>query len=604
MAYIPQSGSVAAFIKGDASVLTIPKGSVITVAQGSVAATIINTNVNVSGSVAAWLTGSASVISVPSGSVITVIQGSVATVGTTANQSVSGTIDIGIASGSVASHIKSGSVVAVLGGNTSVLAVQSGAWSTSIVGIGAVAASISGVVNVAGSVVSFPGAGWSGSVIAQIASSVLTVTSGTVTANQGTGFGSIATHIKSGSVVAVLGGNTSVVAVQATTWPGSVMAFLQGNASVITVVQGSVAVSVTPAANQSVSGVVGASIIGVPYVMIAGSVAAQMTPAANQSVSGTVDIGVIPGSVVAFQGTTPWLIGSVYGNVSGSVLSVESSANPGSVAAHIKSGSVIALLGNTSVVAVASTTWPGSVFAFLGSSIYGNISGSVAATITNTNLNVGGSVVAFQASTWPGSVLAVIKSGINASISGTVNIAGNPSVSGTLGSTQQGTWITSISGVAYPEDTGHSTAAPGLFTLGVRNDGVASFVSADLDYTPIGVDSAGRNLIKPFAASESQIEGVGMTYGTASIVLVGAAGAGIRNYITDIIIANPGAATTLVTFTDSTASILGYTIAPATGGSNIPGLATPIRTAANASFWMAGATVTSLYGTVRGYKGP
>lgn len=37
------------------------------------------------------------------------------------------------------------------------------------------------------------------------------------------------------------------------------------------------------------------------------------------SISGTVNIGIMPGSVAAFQATTPWVISSIYGNVSGSV---------------------------------------------------------------------------------------------------------------------------------------------------------------------------------------------------------------------------------------------------------------------------------------------
>lgn len=53
-------------------------------------------------------------------------------------------------------------------------------------------------------------------------------------------------------------------------------------------------------------------------------------------------------------------------------------------------------------------------------SIYGNISGSVAATITNTNLNVSGSVVAFQGSGWSGSIAATIQGTPNVNTAGSV----------------------------------------------------------------------------------------------------------------------------------------------------------------------------------------
>jgi hypothetical protein len=43
---------------------------------------------------------------------------------------------------------------------------------------------------------------------------------------------------------------------------------------------------------------------------------------------------------------------------------------------------------------------------------------------------------------------------------------------------------------------------------------------------------------------------------------------------------------------------------PTNAYANDGSYATPIRTAANSAFNMTGATVTSLYGTVRGYRAP
>jgi hypothetical protein len=103
-----------------------------------------------------------------------------------------------------------------------------------------------------------------------------------------------------------------------------------------------------------------ASIIGTPAVTISG----------NPSISGTVGasiIGQLPagtapiGSVAVLQGTTPWLISSVYGNISGSVVGFQGGTRTisGSVltmfapVASLVSGvsSMITGTGQTSVLA-------------------------------------------------------------------------------------------------------------------------------------------------------------------------------------------------------------------------------------------------------------
>lgn len=129
--------------------------------------------------------------------------------------------------------------------------------------------------------------------------------------------GSVATVIIGGSIAASFTppANQSV--------SGTVQTQVQASVAVV-IIGGSILTSSTP--NQSVSGTVGASIIGsVPVtgtVFVAGSVAAILAGSVNQSVSGTVgasiigltpvtvtntptvNIGTIPGSVIAFQGGT------------------------------------------------------------------------------------------------------------------------------------------------------------------------------------------------------------------------------------------------------------------------------------------------------------
>jgi hypothetical protein len=113
-------------------------------------------------------------------------------------------------------------------------------------------------------------------------------------------------------------------------------------------------------------------------------------------------------------------------------------------------------------------------------------------------------------------------------------------------------------------------------------------------------------LIRPYSAEESRIEGYASTVNLNANSIIAAAGAGLRNYITDIWVANTGAANTLVTFLSGGGlSVLGYTIAPTVSGSNLPGLVTPIRTGVDETFDFRAATGTSvLYITAKGFKAP
>lgn len=331
--------------------------------------------------------------------------------------------------------------------------------------------------------------------------------------------------------------------------------------------------SVVTFQSQPSSMLVGASIIGaVPVtgnVFVAGSIAAV-------------------GSITALQGTNPWIVNMP----SSSVISYQAA---GSVLAV--SGSFSG--GNSSVTAFQGGAWSASV-----SGGYVNVIGSVATVPPS------GVYITSVVNTTPSSML------VGASIIGLTPVSPTPS---SVFNYQAGTTITSISGTitigaitsgasivgTYQEDLGHTSGDRGLFTLGVRNDAVASFASADLDYTPHALDSAGRGIVKLYAPEESRVEGYNSVVSGSVTTLVAAAGTGLKNYITDIMIANTGSVATLVTFKDGAASILGYTIAPAGGGSNIVGMAIPMRTGANATFDFQAATSSSvLYATVKGYKAP
>ena len=81
--------------------------------------------------------------------------------------------------------------------------------------------------------------------------------------------------------------------------------------------------------------------------------AVPTTPSGNQSVSGTINIGNAPsiygnisGSVVAFQGTNPWVMGSVLANVGGSVLSYQAGTQISSVVSSIPSSLLTGIHGH------------------------------------------------------------------------------------------------------------------------------------------------------------------------------------------------------------------------------------------------------------------
>lgn len=286
-----------------------------------------------------------------------------------------------------------------------------------------------------------------------------------------------------------------------------------------------------------------------------------------------------------------------------SVQTAESSVVSGVVQRPIVAiGSVLSAIpvvssGNQSVSGTIGASviglTPVNVTNVIQASVHGVVSINPASVSGTVGASVIGTVPVTQAGAWSASLVGVIPGSVAAFLQGNASVitafGQSPSIVGT-----------------YGEDAGHTTADKGLFTLGVRNDNVASFASANLDYSPFGTDSAGRMVGMPFAPEESRIEGYITLTSTSVTTLVAAAGAGIKNYITDIFVANTGAATTLVTFTSGGgASVLGYTIAPAGGGSNMPGIARPLVTLANQTFGVQAATATStLYVTVKGHKGP
>lgn len=163
---------------------------------------------------------------------------------------------------------------------------------------------------------------------------------------------------------------------------------------------------------------------------------------------------------------------------------------------------------------------------------------------------------------------------------------------------------TAAANLGKAEDAAHSSGDTGVFALGVRNATLAAFTSADGDYSPLATGSAGEAIVS-LAPFEARTSGTGTTTGTSGVSVISAPGANIFLYITDIIIANTGSSTSLITLQldpAGTPSTLGYTIAPAGGGSNLH-FSTPLKvTTANKAFgFTAGTASTTIYMTAIGF---
>lgn len=307
----------------------------------------------------------------------------------------------------------------------------------------------------------------------------------------------------------------------------------------------------------------------------------QTVPSSNLggvSIFGQLPAGTAPiGSVAALQGTNPWLVS--FGN--SSILAGQTGTRVSSLVSTVPSS---VLVGASIFGQLPAGTAPlGSVAALQGTNPW-VMTGSVQGFPTNQN--VSGSVVSFPGTNpWP---VVNVGSIISLNIGSVITVLQSPSIVGT-----------------YAEDAGHTTADKGLFTLGIRNDAVASFVGADLEYVGSARDSAGRTIIKPFAADDSATFRFTTSVVSGSVTLIKASATGLRNYITDFWFVNSGSVATLVTFQDGSTSVVGYAVAPAGTGANSPGINVPLRTAPSQDLAFKQAPSASiLYVTVTGYQAP
>lgn len=256
--------------------------------------------------------------------------------------------------------------------------------------------------------------------------------------------------------------------------------------------------------------------------------------------------------------------------------------------------------------------------------LVGGETGSTSVMGVNPDRSINVSVIGVPTVTFAGSsVIAVV--------TGSVVSVGNGSVSGTVGASVIG-WVpiqtsnTSIITVGqnssilavsvgsvisvwqtpsivgtFSEDASHAVGAKGLFVLGVRNDTLASITSADRDYTEITVGPTGE-VIANNAPFTQWVRGTADLRGSSggSVTAIPAQGASVFTYITGIQLANMGSASVLVTFGGGLGSILGYSIAPAGGGSNIL-YPNALKTGENSAFTASISGISSVLVSAQGF---
>lgn len=354
---------------------------------------------------------------------------------------------------------------------------------------------------------------------------------------------------------------------------GSVITVAQGSVAVA-IISGSIAATVTPPANQSISGTVDATQIGAWRTSVISSTPSSML--AGASIFGQLPAGTaVLGSVATLQGTNPWII---TGSVQGTFSPAANQSVSGTVGASII-GTVPVTQSGTLITSIVSST-PSSVL--VGASIFGQLPAGTAplgsvATLQGTNPWIvnfqNSSIIAINA----GSVVTVSQGSV-------ISVFQSPSIVGT-----------------YAEDAAHTTGDKGLFVMQVRNDTMSSVTSADGDFSPIAGGPIGETIVAN-APITKWVQGTADLRGNsgASVAVIAAQGASIFTYITGLQLANLGSASVLVTLSGATSSIIGYTVAPAGGGSNIV-YPNALKTNANGAFTASISGVASVLVSAQGF---
>lgn len=133
-----------------------------------------------------------------------------------------------------------------------------------------------------------------------------------------------------------------------------------------------------------------------------------------------------------------------------------------------------------------------------------------------------------------------------------------------------------------------------------RNVDRTAVANADISYA-LG-DLLGKQVVLPYAVPELFVSGLATLTGTGDTSVIGAGGAGVRNYITSLSASNTSATATRVDFKDGTTIQVSFYVA-ASGGGAAQSFPVPLRGTANTAFQAAlSAGVTDVRVSAQGYK--
>ena len=155
-------------------------------------------------------------------------------------------------------------------------------------------------------------------------------------------------------------------------------------------------------------------------------------------------------------------------------------------------------------------------------------------------------------------------------------------------------------GYAKLEDAAAASGDMGVFTLGVRAPATpVAATSAAGDYGAFLVDAEGKTIISGGSAAPEQTKQARVDYtAITDLQLLPSAGAGLRNYITDLTVENTGAAAARFLLRDGTTTVWSATI-PA-GSTFTKVWETPLRltaaTIVNGQLGAAGTVTVSVSG--------
>lgn len=271
---------------------------------------------------------------------------------------------------------------------------------------------------------------------------------------------------------------------------------------------------------------------------------------------------------------------------------LNASGTPLTAASNEVSGAHQPIVQINSALGALPVTFSGntSVSGTIGASIIGTVpvTGSIAVLQGSNPWIVGNSSVQTIQGTTPwvvGSVIATIQGSVAAILPGgssMIAVLQAPSIVGT-----------------YTEDSAHTSGDRGLFVMQVRNDNMSSITSADGDYSPTVVGPAGE-VITANSPITKWIQGQSSVMYTTSVQVIAPQGASVFTYITGMQIANDSPNFSRVRITGGLGSVLAWTVAPASGGSNIV-FANPIKTGENSGVSASISGVSSVYISMQGF---